>query len=68
MLEVQAKHPGRCNLPQSVSARGMKDTATAKKSVKKKMKEQHLYEDCEKNIEATMRSQSSAQRRKGEKL
>ena len=29
--------------------------------------EQHGYEDSEKNIEATMRSQSSAQRREGEK-
>ena len=30
-------------------------------------KEQHGYEDSEKNIEATMRSQSSAQRREGKK-
>ena len=29
--------------------------------------EQHGYEDSEKNMEATMRSQSSAQRREGEK-
>ena len=36
-------------------------------SGEKKIKEQHGYKDSEKNIEATMRLQSSAQRRAGEK-
>ena len=94
MLEVQARHPGNCNLPQSVSgeehrqkhsqrASGeretqtepqqvvrIRDKTTAKESaVKRRTNEvkQHGYEDSEKYIEATMRSQSSAQRREGEK-
>ena len=36
-------------------------------SGEKKIKEQHGYEDSEKNIEATMRSQSRPQRRRREK-
>ena len=46
----------------------IRDRTTAEEPVvKKKIKEQHGYKDSEKNIEATMRSQSSAQRREGEK-
>ena len=49
----------------------IRDRTTAKESVVKKMNEvkQHGYEDSEKYIEATMRSQSSAQSsRRGETM
>ena len=75
---------GRCNLPQSVSAKkpvvrekyrpshsqgasgeNPRLNHSRRASGEKKIKEKHGYEDSEKNIEATMRSQSSAQRREG---
>ena len=61
MLEVQARHPGRCNLPQSVSGEDQRQSHCQETSGEKKEVKQHGYEDSEKYIEATMRSQSSAQ-------
>ena len=80
VLEVQARHPGRCNLPQSVSGEDQRrshsqgasgenpmQNNSRRASGEKKIKKQHGYKDSEKNIEATIRSQSSAQRREGVK-
>ena len=75
MLEVQARHPGRCNLPQSVSGENQRRNHSqgasgenprqnhSQRVIGEKTNEvkQHGYEDSEKYIEATMRSQSSAQ-------
>ena len=83
MLEVQARHPGRCNLPPSVSGEDQRQSHCQETSgenprqnhsqrvsgEKKKEVKQHGYEDSEKYIEATMRSQSSAQSsRRGETM
>ena len=94
VLEVQARHPGNCQVPQ-VSLERIRDKATIKKPVEKEKYrrnhsqgvsdenptqnhgqrasgekneiKQHGYEDSVKNIDATMRSQSSAQRREEKK-
>ena len=52
---------------QEASGQNPRLNHSRRASGEKKIKEQHGYEDSEKNIEATMRSQSSAQRREGEK-
>ena len=82
-MKVQARHPGNCNLPQSVSgedhrqnhsqgANGENPIQNQSQRVigeKKNEVRQHGYEDSEKYIEATMRSQSSAQSsRRGETM
>ena len=62
VLEVQARHPGRCNLPQSVSGENPRQNHSQRVSGERKNDvKQHWYEDSEKYTEATMRSQSSAQ-------
>ena len=70
MLEVQARHPGRCNLPQSVSGENQRQSHCQEASGEKKNEvKQHGYENSEKYSEATMRSQSSAQSsRRGETM
>ena len=83
MLEVQARHPGRCNQPQSVPGENQRRNHSQGASgenprqnhsqrvigEKKNEVKQHGYEDSEKYIEATMRSQSSAQSsRRGETM
>ena len=57
----------RRNHSQGASGENSRLNHSRRASGEKKTKEQHGYEDSEKNIEATMRSQSSAQRREGEK-
>ena len=74
------RHPGRCNLPKSVSGGDQRQSHSQgasgenprlnhsrRASGEKKIKEQHGYDYSEKKIEATMRSQGSAQRRECEK-
>ena len=65
VLEVQAWHPGNCNLPHSVSGEDQRQNHSQRASGEKNEVKQHGNEDSEKNIEATMRSQSSAHRRAG---
>ena len=60
-------HPGNCKVPQSVSAQDQRQSHSQRASGENNELEQHGYEDSVKNIEATMRSLSSAQRREGEK-
>ena len=82
-MEVQARHPGRCNLPKSVSGEDQRQShwkgasgenprqnhSQRVSGERKKEVKQHGYEDSEKYIEATMRSQSSAQSsRRGETM
>ena len=62
----------RRNHSQGASGENPRQNHSTRASGEKKLKEQHGYEDIgyedsDKNIEATMRSQSSAQRREGEK-
>ena len=65
VLEVQARHPGRCNLPQSVSEKNQRrsdcqgasgenprQNHSRPPSGAKKIKEQQGHEDSEENIEA----------------
>ena len=64
-------HEGRqCNLPQSVSGENQRQSHCQEASGEKKNEvKQHGYEDSEKYIEATMRSQSSTQSsRRGETM
>ena len=80
VLEVQARHPGNCNLPQTVSGEDQRQNHSQRASGENPIQnhsqracgeknevKQHGYQDSEKNIEATIRSQSSARRRAGEK-
>ena len=57
----------RRNHSQGASGENPRQNHSRRASGEKKIKEQHGYEDSEKNIEATRRSQSSAQRREGQK-
>ena len=59
--EIQIRHS------QGASGENPRQNQSRRASGEKKIKEQHGNKDSEQNIEATMRSQSSAQRREGEK-